>query len=350
MLYLFLSLIIMDIIDEKFIKRRVSEERLFQYYFGRWNLNDMYRNPFRIDNTPTCNFFYHSRTGTLFFKDPAWASLYPSKGCFSVFIYVQFMFNLATNYDACYKIAYDFNLIDENNKDLKKSNLLADVLLNKPIIIDKPSFSSIKIKPKIITDIAIDFWSLKDYKMKATTLQKLNTYMISDAWINDKLTYSNQAFTFAYHLESTDVFQLYFPDSLNRETRFRCNQVSKLYCRQFVRDESYVILTKSYKDFIYLYLSGFNVCCILSENYKLTPEELAFLTKNGTRKLYLFYDYDKTGIDFSKLRASEYGCDYIFTEDIMNKDYSDMAKDIGLKESRLRTLEQLKHHGMDLQR
>lgn len=345
----------MEIINESFLKKRISQERLFTYYFGNWSLSDMYKNPFRTDNSPTCNFFYH-RNGTLFFKDPAWTAEYPSKGCFSIYIYVQFMFNLSTNYDACYKIAHDFDLVGDN-KDVKRAELLREVLEKKVVVQDKPSFSSIKVRTKRFTSSALKFWSLPDYEMKEDVMVRLNAYMISDAWVNDRLVYNNQSFSFAYYLESPDVFQLYFPNITERSKRFRCNHLSKLYCKQFLRNESYVIVTKSYKDFIYLYLSGFNVCCILSENYKMTDEEINFLIskikgdapdEEKRKMIFLFYDYDKTGIEFARNRAEEYRCRTIFTEDIMNKDYSDMAHDIGLKNSRQIIKLQLVNHGVDI--
>jgi hypothetical protein len=345
----------MEIIDERFLKKRISQERLFTHYFGNWSLYDMYKNPFRIDNSPTCNFFYH-RNGTLFFKDPAWTDSYPSKGCFSIYIYVQFMFNLSTNYDACYKIAHDFDLVGDN-KDVKRLESMRDILESKPVVQDKPSFSSIKVKTKNFTSAALKFWSLPDYVMKEEVMVRLNAYMISDAWINNKLMYQNQTFAFGYYLDKPDIFQLYFPNAQSRDKRFRCNQVSRLYCKQFLRNESYVIVTKSYKDFIYLYLSGFNVCCVLSENYKMSDEEIAFLIskikgdmtdEEKRKRIFLFYDYDKTGIDFAKVRSEEYGCNSIFTEDIMNKDYSDMAHNIGLKQSKQVIKLQLMNYGVDI--
>ena len=308
------------ILSKKFILSRVSQEELFSHYFGIFKTNMLYKNPLRNDKNTTCNFFYHY-DGTLFFKDPAWTNKFPTKGCFNVFTFIQHKFSQLSHYEVLQMICNDFNL----------SNTKAKYEFPKLEFKNEHSYLPIRIRTKSFTKESLDFWNLKDFTFTEKLLNYYNVYFVDCAFLGKDLLCDNQQFTFAYYLKSPDIFQLYKPKQLDRTKRFRCNNVKNIYGLHHLRKGyKHIILTKSYKDFLYLQIAGFNVCCVLSENLLLNMQQVNQLKQWG--ELVLFYDNDLVGETFSKLRSEEYSCKYILLPDKSQKDFSDFVKTNSLKE------------------
>ena len=125
-------------------------------------------------------------------------------------------------------------------------------------------------------------------------------------------------------------FQIYFPESKDRSKRFRTSTSIGIFGKQYLRKES-IIICKSYKDFFYTQISGFNSVCVIRENYKFTQEEITSL-KRFTEDIFIYWDNDSTGTENSLREAEKWNLKAIFNTE--EKDYSDYAKKYGLTKAK----------------
>ena len=121
-------------------------------------------------------------------------------------------------------------------------------------------------------------------------------------------------------------FQIYFPEAKDRSKRFRTSTAIGIFGKQYLRKEP-VIICKSYKDFFYTRISGFNSVCVIRENYKFTLEEITSL-KRFSEDIFIYWDNDQVGITNSSEQAEKWGLKTIFNTE--EKDYSDYCKKYGL--------------------
>ena len=281
-----------SLITKEYILKHKTEEELFSFYFGdSISLSRKYKNPLRTDNRADCTFHYG--TDELIFRD------FAKRKTYSVWQFVEEKYGL-TFVEALKKVALDFKLKEpssssdfflnsiqkkeiEARQKLKKTNRLIDIA----------------VKPIQYTQNHIEYFSTSDFTFTPQIFKKFRTVAIKGYDLifenYSKEIHANLGFAYFFDKE-LKYKQVYLPYA-DQKDKFRQIINSSIIGIEYLRKGEPVIITKSYKDFQILHVAGFNACCILSENYKLTPHDIMLLTSFG--KLYTLFDNDSTGIEAS---------------------------------------------------
>ena len=111
-------------VTKEFILARLSEEEIFFYYFGRFELGKVYPSKLRKDGNPSTG-FYINKTGNIIYND---LSTGEKNNCFT---FVSKLFQISHR-DALNKIALDFGLVSSNT--IKP---IAQTILNQGIEFDR---------------------------------------------------------------------------------------------------------------------------------------------------------------------------------------------------------------------
>lgn len=274
------------------ILREKSEESLFSFYFGETiSLHNKYTNPLRADKTPDCTFFYGDND--LVFRD--WAR----KKTYTVFDFVCEKFGL-TYEEALRKIILDHNivppklsskdkfLLDIKAKEIAQSNKLKKINKIQDLI---PVFSKDLTKH-------FEYFNTFDFSFDIKLFKKFKIYGIDNYYMKfpeKTINIPAKELGFIYFFDSElKEKQVYLPFA-DKKYKFRQIIKSTIIGQSFLREDEYVIVTKSYKDFVILQICGFNACCILSENYKPNMMDLTTLRKFGKKRIFTLFDNDNTG-------------------------------------------------------
>lgn len=295
-------------ITKEFILSKVSQEEIFERYgvpivSHKFPPPDFIRTPYN----KTCSFFYKDEV--LILNDFA----YKTFNCFSL---VQKKYSCTFN-EALLIIANDFGL--------QKSNID-----RKPIIkensVERQNISY-QICKKDFTQKELEFWCLEDYKVEQSELNYFNIYSISDLFINHQHSKGDLKNVFAYRLSDKD-FQIYFPLSQDRSKRFRSSISTGIFGLKYLKKGKPVIICKSYKDFFYTQIAGFNSCCVIRENYVFKEEEITHL-KSFSEEIFIYFDNDSVGWTCACREAKKWNLKTIFNKE--EKDYSDYLKKYNLE-------------------
>ncbi len=293
-------------ITKEYILSKVSQEDIFEK-FGVPITNKKFYSPLREANTPSCGFLINS-DGSLILNDFA-------RGAWDCFNFVKEL-HQCSYFEAMLLIVKEFELNDVNIQIEKKE---------RNIEIEKKEKSLYSIIRKPFTQKEKDFWSLSDWTSNEKLLNHYNIWSISDLFLNKSHIKGNLEGTFAYKLSNED-FQIYSPFSNDRSKRFRSSSVTGIFGISYLKKDK-VIICKSYKDFFYTQLAGFNSCCVIREKYKFSEEEIKLL-KTFSNELYIYFDNDLVGLDNSQRESLKWGLKAIFNTE--EKDYSDFCKKYGL--------------------
>lgn len=310
-------MIVVESINKEFVLKRISEEDVFCRYMGIDNVDEKksYKNDkLRTDkHNGSCRFYRNKNSGILYFNDFAWRS-------FDCFAYVQVMYGLEFQ-EAVYKIAVDFNLIDNDKyKDtIKKYREIKDV----------PRVYSFEYKPW--NTHLINYW--RKY-ISWITIDDLNRYNIRPLLsysIDGNILYTVKynEIAFVYQLDKY-IFQVYAPFKLQNQLKFLTTANKILGLKTLDPDADYVVIIKSAKDFTLSRLLGLNSVGILAETMRLTLDaEIAI--QNYKYKFTLF-DPDWAGKRASIYYKQNYGTIPLLFGDGYEKDLSDNLEKYGEKE------------------
>jgi hypothetical protein len=156
----------------------------------------------------------------------------------------------------------------------------------------------LKVAYRPFCDADFSLWNIApDIKVTEKDFIKYHVHALEVYTINDK----------AYNLTGPSYLfdmgvakQIYRPDLPKKSDsfvgRYRSNTSKGLYGVSFLKDDWYVVITKSYRDWFYLQKLGVNSLFVLSEGHVFTEEELRLLLKY---KVFVLYDNDTTGIEKS---------------------------------------------------
>lgn len=292
-------------ITTDYILSKVSQEEIFERY-GVPVVSHKFISPLRESKSETCSFFY--KDGILYMHDFARETV----DCFKL---VKEKFQCGF-FEALLIIANDFGLQTTN---VERKPLV------KEYSIETKEKISYQICRKNFTKKELEFWSVQDWEANQLQLNQFEIYSISDLFINENHYKGTLENVFAYRLSKKD-FQIYFPESKDRSKRFRTSTSIGIFGKQYLRKEP-VIICKSYKDFFYTQISGFNSVCVIRENYKFTQEEITSL-KRFTEDIFIYFDFDLTGYENATRESEKWGLKAIFNTE--EKDYSDYCKKYGL--------------------
>jgi len=298
------------------ILKLVSPEQLIEHYTGLEVIPGVpVCNPFRADERPGCKFWY-TDSGWLLFNDFARGIKWD---CFDMVCeYYQCSFKEALDH-----IIEDFHL---NTLDCSAIALEPRSPVKQPGKVFKPS-TQVQVKKRKITSAELSFWQLPDMVVTENNLNTHSIYSVSDVWWDGNLWLKKQQYTFAYRL-GVHQYQIYRPLLPDRTQRFRQSTSNGVYGWGYItKVNSYILITKSIKDWFLLQLLGFNAITVLTETHTFTKEELKAINRFPTK--YLFYDYDTTGRKQAEIWSKQEGFELLFTYDKLYKDAWDYGKRYG---------------------
>lgn len=311
-------------INKETILKYLTQEDIMRRYFPyEVSLKKDYKNPFRHDRNPSCNFKY-SKSGVFYFVDWAKGITYD---CFQVAGVVlkedNFQKILRT-------IDKDFSLNLVPNS-LRVPNSKSNVIFKK--IEQNEDFIKIDKRTYIIeyndyfSDIELDFW--KRYNIDKEDLDLFNVKSIKRFWFDKESFIESTKVSPIFQYNEDDInFQLYCP---KRYTRFYSYiQSYQLLGYNYLPDKGDIlIITSSMKDVIILRKIGLYAVCPSGESTPIKRKDIDELSSRFN-KIYINYNNDEIGIE-SKNRLIENHKDVEFGV-ITNskKDPSDVSKASGL--------------------
>lgn len=206
--------------------------------------------------------------------------------------------------------------------------------------VDALTTPKVKYTSKAYTIIKIELrnWTIEDTKLWTlldndfTFLTKEKVYPIQTAWVNsDEPTYNYVSYNpcYAYHLgrdKDIDIIKLYFPfTNAAKYSKFVTNNKLPIeYLYNIFDDSQYLLLHKSRKDALltkYLMKDiepSINHNSLLHENIRLN-RPIADKLSNYYDKVFIFNDFDRTGIKSSFFHSYCYGFIPIF---LTNRKYT----------------------------
>jgi hypothetical protein len=346
---------VLPTLTREYILKHITQEEIFAKFLPCSYSDIEYclagsgliKSPLRTDREPTCSFQYDNK-GRLKFKDFAgyfWGD------CFDVVAYRINLDASATN---------DFPLVLEEIAHSFRLHKYSDGNFE-----NRLQFKSlIDFNKKIFLTFDFNFRSFNQYDksvwkhLSVKDLEKELIYPVSNLWINDELKYNYRTTDpcYAYYLGKNlegKLWKVYFP--YRDKFRFLSNSSVVQGINTFKKCE-YFILTKSYKDVVYLRKCGkalgINSASPASETVLISSQQDNYFTKHSNFKASLF-DFDNTGIHMAwQLRkAYNYKPYFLNTPTYQRKvyyegckDFSDYVQKFGLKEGTLLLEKHIKQH------
>lgn len=308
-------------LTKDYIFSKLKQEEIFEKYLGiKVQTKRHFTNPLRDDKRVTCKFKYYGNT--LIFTD---FSGWFSGNCIKL---VMFLFSL--NYHkSLEKIKEDFLLTGSSfiSYNVENTNTKVEQEKTKFIIV-----------PRNFSKLDATYWS--SYKISSKTLELFNVKAVKYLSIKGskfKYYYNFKDPAYVYFFTNDDV-KIYFPN--RQQFRFLSNTDLIQGYNQLPDKGDVLIITKSLKDVMCLYELGYNAIAFQNE-IVIPKKEIIDELKTRFKKIFLFYDFDLTGIRTTNKIIKQYEIDFIFltngkfgTIDYGAKDISDYVKIKGLKNTK----------------
>lgn len=308
-------------LTKEYVFSRVTQEQVFEKYLGiKVQTKSHFVNPLRNDKRVTCKFKYYGFD--LILTD---FSGWFSGNCIK---FVMFLHGLSY-YDALKRIVEDieFTGISYDYKDNKKEK--------------QHEKSNIKIIERCFNKLDAEYW--KSFHISSETLKIFNVIAVKHIIINDKNSYfyKKQDLAYAYIFDDDNI-KVYFP--FRKQFRFLSNTNCIQGYNKLPENNEILVITKSLKDVMVLYELG--VHSIAFQNEIVIPDiQIIEELKQRFKRIYLFYDFDLTGVRTSNKIRKQFDIKPLFltngkfnTVDYKAKDISDYIKLYG-KESTIKLID-----------
>lgn len=313
-------------VDADLVLNKVSDYNIWKFYYPELVVNQLTNSPLRHDKKPSFSVFWSKRYNKLFFKDFATGK----RG--DVFVFLTEYLSLSY-YEVLEKIVIDFNLTDYFYiKDIQISSSI------KPIIYSDEYVKSL-IKDSVRLNIKIRDWNKYDLQWWNTfgvneyILKRFKVLPISHIFINDDIIKADKlAYCYTERKDNVLRFKIYQP--LSKKMKWINNMVEGTLSgwSQMKDNGDILIIASSLKDAMCLYSIGFiNVIAPQTENY-IHKEHIINHLKERFKNIYVFYDYDKAGINASNRLKDEFNIKQLFTFTKELKDPSDFYRAKGREE------------------
>lgn len=298
---------------------KITQEQVFEKYLGiKVQTKTHFVNPLRNDKRVTCKFKYYGYD--LIFTD---FSGWFSGDCVK---FVMFLFG-CNYYEALSKIVEDVEVTGLNYVyNTTKTN--------------KNKKSKISFTKRNFNIYDANYW--KNYSISSKTLKFFNVFAIQTLTVNDKIGYIYNYKDPAYlYLFDNDNIKVYFP--FRKQFRFLSNTNCIQGYNNLPKQGEILVITKSYKDVMVLY--ELELYSISFQNEIVIPDiQIIEELKQRFKKVYLFYDFDLTGVRTSNKIRKQFDIKPLFltngkfnTVDYKAKDISDYIKLYG-KESTIKLI------------
>lgn len=264
-----------------------------QYCNIKINLKSNIRSFFRTDNTPSCKFIV--KNDNLYFKDFTTGDRWS---------YIDFIIK--------------FNNIDFQTfcSWIEKSNTSEIIQYKSKQNISQSNFE-IFISKRDYTLEDLKFWAISDLHITETILKKYKIYPLKGYVLyGNSVLADNHTYFFEHNFQ-----QVYTPAKSKPDGRYKGKTSSGIHGWNYLKNYDKVIITKSFIDWFYLNLLGFNCLHVISEGYKYTEKDVKNLSK--FKSVYILYDLDEAGTNNAN-RLKVYGYKPIFYKH--EKDTKDMLK------------------------
>lgn len=312
-------------IMEKYVKIPVSNESLKPNSFC---------NPFRIDNNPSCNYWYSSN-GKLRFRD--W-SKEKNYDCFDV-VACDNNLNVKNKRDfikILHIIAKDFRINRYENKEFVKE--FENNFVKKPVKVKRRAKKHIIYKVKLRNPNYHD----KSYfnKMELELEDLKGIYFIQEIYQNVNnyfkciYRYNSKDVCYGYYglkdkLYNYDLWKFYFPNRKKkgdiRGSKFITNGVF-VQGIQYLIPDKICIITKSFKDVKIFNKLGIQSCAVAAESIIPSKKDMRFL-KDNFDYLVSCMDFDLTGVALANKLKKRYSVEPFFFTNGKFKTINYNAKD-----------------------
>lgn len=296
-------------VDWKQISENCDLLSLYKHFYPKIELNRLINSPFRNDSDPS--FIVNYKNGSLLYKDFG-----GDKDAGNLMQFVAKLYG-KSNQEALkiiVKAANNLNLIypSSSPKKIKESKTLINPIIR--------NYNTVDVK----------YWL--QFNITLSKLIAYNVYACREVIVNknDNIyslyeSFNNPIYAYAFK-EYPSKYKIYMP---NKDVRFICNtgsQVIEGFDQLF--DNDFVVITKSLKDCMVLSTLNIPAIAFQSESFNIAEEIVDYL-KVRYKYIYIFYDYDDTGITWSNKWKEVYGLNQIFTYTKEFKDSSDYIKEYG---------------------
>lgn len=245
--------------DKEKILSKISETAIVEKFFSEpILLNKKYKNPYRVDNTPTCTFQF--KDGKLKFYDWARNRTYDSFDIVKEYLikegrYIDFH-SVIKEIDKQFKL----NLFPTSFKPTENNEIKIE-----PMVVEKKSNYKLNITPyvKNFSKEELEYW--KKYELTPEDLEAAGVSSLSGVWLGKIYLKSTKNFPiYMYDLDDKEpgkYLQIYTPN--NRIQKATSNlpvgylMGSRIACKNHSSHD--LIITSSYKDAMIL-----NKCKIAS--------------------------------------------------------------------------------------
>lgn len=298
---------------------KITQEQVFEKYLGiKVQTKTHFVNPLRNDKRVTCKFKYYGYD--LIFTD---FSGWFSGDCVK---FVMFLFG-CNYYEALSKIVEDVEVTGLN-------------YVYNTTKTDKNKKSKISFTKRNFNIYDANYW--KSYSISSKTLKFFNVFAIQTLTVNGKIGYIYNYKDPAYlYLFDNDNIKVYFP--FRKQFRFLSNTNCIQGYNNLPKQGEILVITKSYKDVMVLY--ELELYSISFQNEIVIPDiQIIEELKQRFKKVYLFYDFDLTGVRTSNKIRKQFDIKPLFltngkfnTVDYKAKDISDYIKLYG-KESTIKLI------------
>lgn len=309
----------------------IPEYNIYANYVGEFVIGRTFKSPLREKDDHPSFGIYWSKTNEnkLLFNDLATGI---HGDCFNL---VMNVFNVSYN-NALLKIIFDFRI---NELFKIRDNVIITPQKNIPKILDR---SDLPVREEVIIQIRVRDWERRDkmfwgaYGITFDTLKKYYVHPISHIFLNEKIITADK-YAYAYHEQKDGInrYKIYQPYSKNMKWLSNFIEATLSGWTQMPDKANALIITSSLKDVMTLTELGFNSMSPQTETYSF-KDHIVKILYNRFDKIYIFYDYDKTGITNTYNAVRRYGFIPIFTKSTKFKDPSDFVRQYG-KDAALKT-------------
>ena len=306
-------------ITKELLLSKNTQETYMEHYLGIPVKKGLFKSPsiIRTDAKPTCA-FYKNGKGVLKYKD--------FHGPTFDFVGAVMYLKNCTYYTALRIIANDFGII--SNEKLEKNPPKIPYTHTKLDVIEK---ANIQVEVKDFSDKELKWW--KSFGITHTTLLKFKVFSIKSVFLNGRYFTSSSDKTPIYGYyggkdsSGIELWRIYTPSKL--KYRFLSNwSSSKIQgTNQLPKESDYIIITKSLKDVMTLREFGLYSIAPTSETAIMSESKINYL-KEKYKNVYILFDNDLAGVQYSHKYKKLYGLKCIFIKRNYAKDISDLHKKI----------------------
>lgn len=307
-----------DTITYDLLLQYTSEYDIFSYYLGiKFKLGQLIKSPLRIkDKNPSFNIFYSRLNDKLMFKD------FGNGSSGDVISFVKLLRNLSSRKETL-KYVYE-EIIEYKIKPSTKGIVINSLKKDK-------EYKDITVKRAKFNPADLSYW--EDFNITEDILNTYKVNHITYAWINEVLTWTYNKTNPLYSYRIYNRFKLYKPLSKNGKFLTNCRPIDMQGFEQLPNKGQNLIITKSLKDVMVLYSLGYTAMAPHSESCYIDKKIIENINKRF-KNIYLFYDNDAIGQEWSDKLSKEYNYHNIHIPETYNqKDISDFIKQYKLNDT-----------------